>query len=163
MKRRLFLAGLGVALIAANPALAASFEQAVVRQLKEQGYGHVVVEHTLLGRVRIVAQSSAGMREIVLNPRTGEILRDVLTAADGAVVPVIGRPGGADTGSGGKTGTQGDDDGAQEGNNSGSGDPGKEDSGSENSGKDGSSSGDGGGSEAESRDGDSGDEPDQGD
>lgn len=66
-------------------AVAASYEDSVVAQLRAQGYKRISVETTLLGRVKISAVLNGGRREIILNPRTGEVLRDLWIAADGDV------------------------------------------------------------------------------
>jgi len=58
-------------------AQADSLEDTIVDQLQKQGYSDVRVGRTLLGRTRIVAEGEGREREIVVNPRTGEILRDV--------------------------------------------------------------------------------------
>lgn len=88
MNRRQLLTGLvtTAALAAAGPAFALSYAEDVVKQLTKLGFLEIHVETTLLGRVRIVAERSDGMREIVLNPRTGEILRDVWTPSAGGAV-----------------------------------------------------------------------------
>ena len=77
MNRRHFLGLVGAA-IGSGPsgASAGRFEESVIAQLKSQGYLSIVAEHTLLGRVRIMGQLASERREIILNPRTGEILRD---------------------------------------------------------------------------------------
>lgn len=67
----------------AGVAAAAGIEDHVISQLTQDGYFNITVEKTWLGRVRIVAQTADGMREIILNPVTGEILRDLWTASDG--------------------------------------------------------------------------------
>ncbi len=83
MKRRLFLS-LGLAAVfSGRAAFARSFAESVVAQLKKQGYRHVRVERTLLGRTRILAERNGGQREIILNPRTGEILRDLWITVSG--------------------------------------------------------------------------------
>lgn len=82
------LAGAG-SVLAAGAACADSYQTAVMSQLRKQGYREINVERTLLGRVRIVAARRGASREIILNPRTGEILRDVVLAADGSVEPQI--------------------------------------------------------------------------
>lgn len=79
MERRQFLLGLtaSVALLASGGmAFAASFSEDVVAQLVRLGFSDITAETTLLGRVRILAHRGDGVREIVLNPRTGEVLRD---------------------------------------------------------------------------------------
>ena len=48
----------------------------VIRQLRADGYSTVTVSRTLLGRARIVGEGGRGAREIVLDRRTGEVLRD---------------------------------------------------------------------------------------
>lgn len=82
------LSGLLLALmLALTPAAPAAAQQGpaddigslLVRQLQDQGYSGIQVGHTLLGRLRIVAQLDGMQREIVINPYTGEILRDYLT------------------------------------------------------------------------------------
>ncbi|OJY31696.1 MAG: hypothetical protein BGP11_08880 [Rhodobacterales bacterium 65-51] len=71
------------ALLAATP-VAAQIDPAdavqgqIVSQLEEQGYGRIVVSRTFLGRVRVTAERGDRKREIVVNPITGEILRDLL-------------------------------------------------------------------------------------
>jgi hypothetical protein len=49
----------------------------VVSALRGQGYRIKEVRKTLLGRVRIVAETEVVTREVVLDPRTGEIRRDL--------------------------------------------------------------------------------------
>lgn len=95
MNRRGFLAMLGAGLVSATGAAAETYADLIVRQLVEQGYVNVVVEVTLLGRVRIRAEGEYGLREIILNPRTGEILRDLWFDDDGnPVVPGLTSPEG---------------------------------------------------------------------
>ncbi|MFN3846654.1 MAG: hypothetical protein ACK4RZ_12675 [Paracoccaceae bacterium] len=77
MNRRLFLS-LGLAAVCfGQAAFARSFADSVVAQLKKRGYRNISVGRTLLGRTRITAERNGGRREIILNPRTGEILRDL--------------------------------------------------------------------------------------
>ena len=83
MNRRRFLIVFGMGAIAASTAAAAPYEDVVVAQLKSQGYNAITVERTLLGRVKITGQINTGRREIILNPRTGEILRDLWLAKFG--------------------------------------------------------------------------------
>jgi hypothetical protein len=89
MKRRDFLlAGLSAATLvsSAAAAFAVSYAEDVVNQLARLGFSDITVQTTLLGRIKILATRSDGMREIVLNPRTGEILRDVWFASGGGNV-----------------------------------------------------------------------------
>ena len=60
----------------ALPSSAGPIEDSIVRQLQNQGFSQIEVRRTLLGRSRIVARSNDLYREIVVNPVTGEILRD---------------------------------------------------------------------------------------
>lgn len=97
MNRRGFLAMLGAGLVSATGAVAETYADLIVRQLVDQGYVNVVVEVTLLGRVRIRAEGEYGLREIILNPRTGEILRDLWFDDDGnPVMPGLASPEGED-------------------------------------------------------------------
>lgn len=108
MKRRALIAGV-IAIVASPVTQAfADFADDIVAVLRKQGYEAIEVTRTLLGRTRIVATAPWGRRELILNPRTGEILRDILTDADGNVVPV----GGVNTsgGSGGDHSGPGGDD-----------------------------------------------------
>jgi len=54
-----------------------SYEDSLVKQLRAQGYSNINVSRTLLGRAQISATTEGEVREIILNPRTGEILRDL--------------------------------------------------------------------------------------
>jgi hypothetical protein len=80
--------------LAASMSVAQAPADALVQQLRDQGYVEVDVSRTLLGRIRVVALTPDGaQREIVLSPATGEILRDYSEGADGAVVPrILDRP-----------------------------------------------------------------------
>lgn len=61
----------------------------VVAQLKEQGYETIEVRRTLLGRYWIIADAEDIHREIVINPRTNEILRDFWTRSEDDDEPII--------------------------------------------------------------------------
>lgn len=73
-RRRLLLSV--AAVLAAGPLWAGSYEDEVISQLHRQGFRDISRSRTLLGRSRIVATGRGLRREIVLNPNTGEILRD---------------------------------------------------------------------------------------
>lgn len=75
LRRILFAVATASALAAASAH--ADVTRDVVTQLQGMGYSRVIVERTLLGRVKIDAAGDQGRREIIINPRTGEILRDV--------------------------------------------------------------------------------------
>ena len=108
----------GAAVGAASMSVAETFADQVVRQLVAQGYGNIQVEATLLGRLRIKGSNGQGLREIILNPKTGEILRDMWLDADGnpilAQLPSSGQGSGGDDNSGSDdssgSGSGGDDD-----------------------------------------------------
>jgi hypothetical protein len=77
MNRRHLIAGLCAGLLIPQAAWAQNYADRIVRQLRAQGYTGITVSNTWLGRTRIVAQSADGSREIIIDPRTGEILRDL--------------------------------------------------------------------------------------
>jgi hypothetical protein len=95
MKRLLFAAALLAA--SAGPALARTIEDQVLSNLAAQGYVILEQGYTFLGRLRIVAENERFHREIVVNPGTGEILRDyaVRLAPRSAVLPVARSAGGS--------------------------------------------------------------------
>lgn len=80
------------ALLAATAASAKAPADSVLRQLRAQGYVEFAVSRTLLGRLRILATAPHGAsREVVLNPATGEVLRDILLAdTEGAAPWLLG-------------------------------------------------------------------------
>ena len=77
MKRGQFVGLLLAGAMWATTSFAAGYADMIVQQLQADGYSNIVVESTWLGRIRIRAMSSAGTREIIVNPSTGEILRDL--------------------------------------------------------------------------------------
>ncbi len=90
---------LGILLVAgllAGPALAGSYEDNVLEQLQAQGYANIRLSRTLLGRSRIVAVTGDYSREIILDPNTGEILRDLWAR----IAPPATSSGGNSDGSG---------------------------------------------------------------
>ena len=76
MKRRHFITLATAALICAPSLLFAGGVDSVVRQLRAQGYASIEVSRTWLGRIQIEAKRPGEEREIILNRKTGEILRD---------------------------------------------------------------------------------------
>jgi hypothetical protein len=133
---------------------AKSTQDSIVAELREQGFNRIEIKRTLLGRTRIIAESPAYEREIVLNPSSGVILRDFWTTRDGGggsgPASLIGRPNVRD---GGNRGASDDSDRGSSNSDSESSDDDDDDdnsgSGSDNSGS--SSDGD------DDDDGDSGD------
>ena len=81
-------------LIVAAPATAQSVQDQIVSQLRSQGFEQIELSRTFLGRIRVVAVSDTLERELVFNPKTGEILRDYWEERDGpnARVPRVFSP-----------------------------------------------------------------------
>jgi uncharacterized membrane protein YgcG len=50
----------------------------MIAALKAAGFTYIEVRRTLLGRARFIAYSGSGQREVVINPTTGEVLRDLV-------------------------------------------------------------------------------------
>ena len=76
MIMRHFLLGALMVGVLATSGRAETVDQAIVAELHQQGYTSVKVSKTWLGRIFISANLDGGYREIVINPQTGEILRD---------------------------------------------------------------------------------------
>lgn len=172
MKRSplIFAAAFGLTL--AGSVQAQDLVGGITGQLRDLGFEQIEVRQTLLGRTRIVARSSEGQREIILNPNTGEILRDFWQAAPGqsATSRLVdrrnsnsGSDGSDRDGSDGASSDDGNDD------SSGSGDDSDDRSGSDDrdgkSGSDDDSSdgGDDGDDDSDNDDGDDSDNDDGGD
>lgn len=148
---RKLVAAAGLMLMSASSSSAADLADSIVSQLHTQGFTSVDVSTTFLGRVRIEASSTAYHREIVLNPRTGEILRDYQetlrddvsqtvsiadttpkTTASTTTPTNSGGSGGGDSHSGSGSNSGGSGSGSGSGGNSGGGDGGDDHSESEN-------------------------------
>ena len=56
----------------------------ITAEIRAQGFTIVRVQRTLLGRVRIIGQRRAIRREVVIDPTTGEIRRDLLIPRQGS-------------------------------------------------------------------------------
>ena len=80
-RRLLLLACLSLAPLG-GVAQAQTAPDRIVQQLRDQGFDEIEVTRTWLGRVRIVAEEDDTLREIILNPNTGHILRDYWVALD---------------------------------------------------------------------------------
>jgi hypothetical protein len=50
----------------------------MVAELTAAGFTYIEIHRTFLGRARLVAYSATEVREVILNPTTGEILRDLV-------------------------------------------------------------------------------------
>ena len=86
MRALILVIAMTLALSFGQPGLATPGQDMVTASLQEQGFEVRLVHWTLLGRIRIVAVSDTVRREIVINPNTGEILRDYSQAI--VVAPV---------------------------------------------------------------------------
>jgi hypothetical protein len=82
--KRVLIPLLIVAGLFGPPTHAATSEETIVNELREQGFTRVEIRRTLLGRTRIIATSPAYEREIVINPASGVILRDYWTVRGSA-------------------------------------------------------------------------------
>ena len=144
MNRRVLVTILALATACAGQVRAEEPVDRILRDLKKLGYDNISVESTWLRRTRIFAQNDEAQREIILNPNTGEILRDLWIPLGKA--SHSGTSGGllddgSNSGSGsGSDGSADDSGGDDNGDNSGHG---SGDSGSGGSGSGGSGSGDG--------------------
>lgn len=149
MKRKLILALCLCWPLGVGGAFAAGVEDEIIDGLKAQGYSDIQVSTTWLGRVQIEATSQTAHREIVLDPRTGEILRDYWQMLPGAATAdansVVSSSDTDGSGSGsGSSDDDGSDDGSDDGGGSGgsgSDDGGGDDGGSDGGGDDGSDGG----------------------
>ncbi len=128
----------------------------ILRKLTREGYARIEVRRTLLGRVRILAEEDGRRREIVVDPSSGEILRDYVSdkereRQEGGLFGWLF--GGGDGEGGGSS-----DDGAH----AGSGSQGQGTGGDHDSENAGGSDGPGGGSQGEDGGGDHGGNGDDG-
>ncbi|MEY4872202.1 MAG: hypothetical protein RLZZ563_1532 [Pseudomonadota bacterium] len=140
MMARIVMGALVVGALGGSPALAEGYAESIVRQLEAQGFSKIETEQTWLGRTRIVAEGSQGQREIIVNPNTGEILRDLWLAQNGGGVG--GLISGSSSNDDGDDRDDGDDD-SGDGNDDNGGNSGGSNSGGGNSG--GGNGGDSGG------------------
>ena len=97
MIRRVFLQRLALSVavgLAAQGAHADPVDD-ISDEIRSQGFKIVRVQRTWLGRVRIVGQNDAFRREVVIDPTTGEIRRDLLIprAHAGEAKPSAETPG----------------------------------------------------------------------
>lgn len=131
-------------MVLATAAHAQDFAGAIVEDLRAQGFREIETEQTWLGRTKIVASGADGKREIVVNPNTGEILRDLWLnrrGSDGS--------GLASSGSGGNDDSRGDDDRSDDGNDDNGGNSGSGGGGGGGGGSGGGGSGGGNGGDSD--------------
>ncbi|KQB15203.1 hypothetical protein, partial [Rhodobacter capsulatus] len=67
------VAPLALSLTLGALAARAETEAEIVAQMQAEGYRSIEVSTTWLRRVRIVAEGGAGLREVVIDPRNGEV------------------------------------------------------------------------------------------
>ncbi len=150
LKRIILVFVLAMALPMAAPVFANPISDSAVSQLRKQGYEDIQVRRTLLGRIRITANSKTYQREIVIHPFTGEILRDrwfSLDESSNGTQPQAIHPE-----------TNGDDDGGHDDDGDGDhGDDGDDGDGHGGDSDGGDSGGDGDGGDGDGGDGDGGD------
>ena len=82
MNKLLLAVDLFVAMASAG--YAGTVEQKLLASLQAQGYVVVEQSYTFLGRLHVVARIGDVQREIVVNPGTGEVLRDTSVSRDQA-------------------------------------------------------------------------------
>jgi hypothetical protein len=82
MKRRYLLLSLPLLVVAWPGAALAEPVDDIIAQLRDEGYSEIEATQTLLGRTRIMAAGGTMRRELIVNPRTGEILRDIWVSDD---------------------------------------------------------------------------------
>jgi hypothetical protein len=80
------LAAAGIGLVAG--AAPADPVDDIIAEIRDQGFTVTRVQKTWLGRVRIIAEDPSHRREVVIDPTTGEIRRDLLVPR----TPPAGRP-----------------------------------------------------------------------
>ena len=95
-------------------AWAQGIETRIISQLQSEGYVRFEVTRTWLGRLRIAAEGPGIEREIIVNPNTGEILRDYWEVDDdnqgGGLLSSSGSPSPQSGGGQESGGSGGDDD-----------------------------------------------------
>ena len=113
MMKRILIPLVVAAGLLGPPAHAATTEEGIVAELREQGFSRIEIRRTLLGRTRIIATSPTYEREIVLNPASGVILRDFWTVrgSQGGDGPssLVSRPSLRDSDGRSASGSSGDD------------------------------------------------------
>jgi len=72
-------------ILATAPVRASELADSIVDQLAHYGYQSIEINRTFLGRIRITGEKEDTTREIVLNPRTGIILRDSAVRTSGKI------------------------------------------------------------------------------
>jgi hypothetical protein len=102
--RRVLIPFVIVAGLLGGPVHATVTQEQIVAELRAEGYTRIEIRRTLLGRTRITATSPIYDREIILNPATGVIMRDLLRVRSGGGGS-SNNAGGSGQGSGGGSGS----------------------------------------------------------
>ena len=74
---KLLLSGLLLVLVSSVEVDAQTPIEQLVDDLRQEGYDIDRVQRTWLGRIRVVSRKGPLVREIVIRPATGEIMRDL--------------------------------------------------------------------------------------
>lgn len=94
-RRQIMFAALAMGLML-SPTLAHADDdeiEDIIEDLREDwGFERIDATTSLLGRVQIRAVNAAWVREMVVNPRTGEVLRDVWFDSSGKVIVRPAKP-----------------------------------------------------------------------
>jgi uncharacterized membrane protein YgcG len=145
MKRRVFLSGLMIGPLLSTAVAAQGFISSIITQLRDQGFEEIRQERTLLGRIRIVATRSDGEREIIINPNTGEILRDLWRPTTGSAKSsrIINEGSGKGSGNDDEDNDEDDDEDDEDSDGEGGEDDGGDDDDEDNSGEGGGNGGGG--------------------
>ncbi len=133
----------------------------VVRQLADQGYRQIEVRRSLLGKVIVTGSRPGQQREIVIDPRNGELLRDLVRQGAGAPVAagtVSDSSGHQGRGRGRGGSSDADDDDNSDDDDDRGGGRGSSDDDDDSGGGRGGSDGDGDGSDDSGSDSDGGDD-----
>lgn len=133
----------------------------VVRQLADQGYRQIEVRRSLLGKVIVTGSRPGQQREIVIDPRNGELLRDLVRQGAGAPVAagtVSDSSGHQGRGRGRGGSNDADDDDNSDDDDDRGGGRGSSDDDDDSGGGRGGSDGDGDGSDDSGSDSDGGDD-----
>ena len=139
MNRRRFVTGALLMLVFTDPALATERVDQIVQSLRREGYTRIEIGRTWLGRTRIIATGGPGRREIVVQPATGEVLRDFESVDDNDDDDDSGQGRGRGRGRGGDDDDDDNDD--DDDDNSGSDDSDDDDSDDDSGGDDDSGQG----------------------
>lgn len=103
-RRGLLLSASGLLLCSVVPAVAATYQDDVERQLRREGFRITYQKRTWLGRIRFQATKGRMRREVVLDPSSGEILRDYTEDAGRDATDGASNAGAGTGSSGGSTG-----------------------------------------------------------